>query len=165
MQYEAEYQTFDGDKSYFNIRGGSTDGQRIAGNPATDLYAGFNRTSDYGNLERAGNKRLETRQKTIERKGYKGKALEQLTAWAKNNSHIHKLIALKHKWGLDFSIDYCDREGNVFEVLHWEFDGFDYNEIADKKIVMDEFLTQQDWNHSAQQILKHKEQWHHLGFF
>ena len=58
-------------KGYFNVRGGSVDGQRIAGNPATDLYAGMNRTSDFGNLERAGNKRLETRQKTIERKGYK----------------------------------------------------------------------------------------------
>ena len=55
-------------KGYFNINEG---GQRIAGNPATDLYAGMNRTSDFGNLERAGNKRLETRQKTIERKGYK----------------------------------------------------------------------------------------------
>ena len=54
-------------KSYFNVR---EDG-RIAGNPATDLYAGFNRTSDFGNLEKAGNKRLATRQKTIERKGYK----------------------------------------------------------------------------------------------
>ena len=101
----------------------------------------------------------------FERKGYEGDALKQLTAWAKNNSHIHKLIALKPKWGLDFSIDYCDREGNVFEVLHWEFDGFDYNEIADKKIIMDDFLTQQDWNHAAQQILKHKQEWHHLGFF
>ena len=57
-------------KGYFNVRGGNVDGQRIAGNPATDLYAGMNRTSDFGNLERAGNKRLETRQKTIERKGY-----------------------------------------------------------------------------------------------
>ena len=55
----------------------------------------------------------------FERKGYKGKALEQLTAWAKNNSHIHKLIALKPKWGLDFSIDYCDIQGNVFEVFKW----------------------------------------------
>ena len=58
-------------KGYFNVRGGSVDGNRIAGNPATDLYAGMNRTSDFGNLERAGNKRLATRQKTIERKGYK----------------------------------------------------------------------------------------------
>jgi len=57
-------------KSYFNVRGGSVDGQRIAGNPATDLYAGMNRTSKFGNLEKAGARRLETRQKTIERKGY-----------------------------------------------------------------------------------------------
>ena len=57
-------------KSYFNVRGGSTDGQRIAGNPATDLYAGMNRTSDFGNLERAGNKRISTREATAKRKGY-----------------------------------------------------------------------------------------------
>ena len=53
-------------KSYFNVR----DDGRIAGNPATDLYAGFNRVSAFGNLERAGEKRIETREKTIERKGY-----------------------------------------------------------------------------------------------
>jgi hypothetical protein len=54
-------------KTYFTDRG---DG-RIGGNPATDLYAGFNRVSKFGNLEKAGAKRLETRQKTIDRKGYK----------------------------------------------------------------------------------------------
>jgi hypothetical protein len=53
--------------SYFTDRG---DG-RIGGNPATDLYAGFNRTSAFGNLEEAGKKRLDRRQKTIEKKGYK----------------------------------------------------------------------------------------------
>ena len=101
----------------------------------------------------------------FERKGFIGDALSQLKNWAYGNPHLNKLVAMKPKWGLDFSIDYCDREGNVFEVLHWEFDGFDYNEIADKKIVMDEFLTKQDWDHSAKQILKHKNDWHHLGFF
>ena len=57
-------------KAYFNVRseGG---GQRIAGNPATDLYAGMNRNSDYGNLERAGNKRISTREKTIAKRGIK----------------------------------------------------------------------------------------------
>ena len=53
-------------KKYFNVR----DDGRIAGNPTTDLYAGFNRTSAFGNLEKAGEKRIETREKTIERKGY-----------------------------------------------------------------------------------------------
>jgi len=58
------------DKKYFNVRGGSVDGQRIAGNPATDLYAGMNRVSAFGNLEKAGDKRISTREKTIARKGY-----------------------------------------------------------------------------------------------
>ena len=58
------------DKSYFNVRGGNVDGGRIAGNPSTDLYAGMNRVSMSGNLEKAGNKRIERREKTIEKKGY-----------------------------------------------------------------------------------------------
>ena len=54
-------------KKYFNA-----DDQtgRISGNPATDLYAGMNRVSAMGNLERAGERRIETREKTIEKKGY-----------------------------------------------------------------------------------------------
>ena len=55
------------DKQYFTDRG---DG-RIGGNPATDLYAGMNRVSAFGNLEKAGEKRIATREKTIARKGYK----------------------------------------------------------------------------------------------
>ncbi len=101
----------------------------------------------------------------FERKGFEGDALSQLRSWAGSNPHLHKLVAMKPKWGLDFSIDYCDREGNVFEVLHWEFDGFDYKEIADKKQYMDEFLIKQDWHDASKQILKHKDEWHHLGFF
>ncbi len=76
----------------------------------------------------------------FERKGYSGDALNQLESWAAYRPHFHKLTAMRPKWGLDFSIDYCDREGNVFELLHWEYDGFDYNEVADKKEIMDEFL-------------------------
>ena len=55
-------------RKYFNTRGDNT--SRIAGNPATDLYAGMNQTSAFGNLERAGERRIETREATIEKKGY-----------------------------------------------------------------------------------------------
>ena len=51
-------------KTYFNVR----DDGRIAGNPARDLYAGMNRTSKFGNLEKAGAKRIATREKTIANK-------------------------------------------------------------------------------------------------
>ena len=101
----------------------------------------------------------------FERKGYTGEALEQLKSWTQYRPHFHKLVAMKPKWGLDFSIDYCDRQGNVFELLHWEFDGFEYNEIADKKANMEEFLLNQDWDDRAKIMLERKEEWHKLGFF
>ena len=101
----------------------------------------------------------------FERKGYTGEALEQLKSWTQYRPHFHKLVAMKPKWGLDFSIDYCDRQGNVFELLHWEFDGFEYNEIADKKAKMEEFLLNQDWDDRAKIMLERKEEWHKLGFF
>ena len=53
-------------QKYFNTR----DDGRIAGNPSTDLYAGMNRVSAFGNLQKAGADRIATREKTIERKGY-----------------------------------------------------------------------------------------------
>ncbi len=101
----------------------------------------------------------------FERKGYAGDALHQLQTWASYRPHFNKLISMRPKWGLDFSIDYCDKDGNVFELLHWEYDGFEYNEIADKKIKMEEFLLNQDWDERAKTMLERKDEWHGLGFF
>jgi hypothetical protein len=101
----------------------------------------------------------------FERKGYNGAALEQLKHWANDLPLINKVIALRPKWGLDFSMDYVDQKGNAFEVLHWEYDGFDYDEITEVKSAVEPLLTSVDWNDAAQKILKAKEEWHHLDFF
>jgi hypothetical protein len=60
-------------KTYFTDRG---DG-RIAGNPATDLYAGMNRVSAFGNLENAGAKRLAKRRETIAKRAASGNPVSQ----------------------------------------------------------------------------------------
>ncbi len=101
----------------------------------------------------------------FERKGYRGLALEQLKQWANEYPAYYRLINIKPKWGLDFSMDYYDREGNTFEVLHWEFDSFDYNEIIDKRLEVEESLVRMDWDAAAKEILKLKEHWYHLDFF
>ena len=101
----------------------------------------------------------------FERKAYSGAALEQLEHWARALPLINKVIALRPKWGLDFSMDYVDRTGNAFEVLHWEWDSFNYEEICAVKEQIEPILLAIDWNDAAQQILKHKEEWHHLDFF
>ena len=101
----------------------------------------------------------------FERKGYSGPALSQLKTWAEINPRVNQLIALRPKWGLDFSMDYVDRHGNAFEVLHWEYDSFDYNEIQEVKQQAEQILDKIDWNYSAKQILQRKDEWHHLDFF
>ncbi len=101
----------------------------------------------------------------FERKGYAGDALKELKLWAKDLPLIHKIIALRPKWGLDFSMDYADRDGNAFEVLHWEWDSFDYVEVECIRKIIEPTLLSIDWNNAAQEILKRKEQWHHLDFF
>lgn len=101
----------------------------------------------------------------FERKGYTGAALDELRYWAKELPLIHKVIALRPKWGLDFSMDYVDRKGNAFEVLHWEWDSFNYDEIEEVRKTIEPILAAIDWQDAGQQILAHKDSWHHLDFF
>lgn len=101
----------------------------------------------------------------FERKGYQGPALEQLQAWARELPLLHKIIAMRPKWGLDFSMDYVDREGNAFEILHWEWDSFDYEEIQVRKLKQQATFVTTDWDDAGRSLLKHKDQWHHLEFF
>ena len=54
-------------KTYFNDRG---DG-RIAGDPTTDVFAGMNRQSAFGNVSASAAGRIATREATIAKKGYK----------------------------------------------------------------------------------------------
>jgi hypothetical protein len=101
----------------------------------------------------------------FERKGYAGAALEELQHWARALPLINKVIAIRPKWGLDFSMDYVDRAGNAFEVLHWEWDSFDHEEIQAVKLEIEPVLKAIDWQDAAQNILANKNLWHHLDFF
>jgi hypothetical protein len=101
----------------------------------------------------------------FERKGYTGAALEELEFWARTLPLVNKVIALRPKWGLDFSMDYADREGRAFEVLHWEWDSFVYEETQSMKEIVEPVLLAIDWRDAAQQILAQKDKWHHLDFF
>jgi hypothetical protein len=101
----------------------------------------------------------------FERKGYAGAALAQLEGWARHNNLIYKIIKMRPKWGMDISVDYVDADGNVFELLHWEYDGFNYQEIADKKTHIEKFLLSVDWDSAAAEMIQRKSEWHHLGFF
>jgi len=101
----------------------------------------------------------------LERKAYSGDALNQLKEIAKHTPIFNKIIAIRPKWGIDFSMDYFDRDGNVFEILHYEFDSFDYREAYDKMQFVYKKIKDIDWNDAAKTLLKRKDEWHNLEFF
>jgi hypothetical protein len=101
----------------------------------------------------------------FERKAYSEEALEQLQRWAAKLPLLYKIIAMRPKWGLDFSMDYVDRQGNAFELLHWEWDSFNYDEISAIKKEIEPILLKIDWQDAAKNLIKYKDKWHNLEFF
>ena len=100
----------------------------------------------------------------FERKSFAGEALDQLRRWAEVNPLLYKLVKLRPKWGLDFSMDYADRSGNVFEVLHFEYDSFDYEEVQGRIHRYTEYFMSIDWDDGAKRVLSHRDEWIDLGY-
>lgn len=100
----------------------------------------------------------------FERKAYSGSALEQLNSYAVSNPMLYKLIKMKPKWGIDISIDYVSADA-VFEVFHYEWDSFEYEAIAEKKLEIEKFVLNQDWDDVAKRLWQMKDEWFYLDFF
>lgn len=101
----------------------------------------------------------------FERKGYSGEALEQLKKLATENNLIYKLINYRGKWGVDFNLDYVNAEGTVFELYHYEYDSFSFDEISEIKESIEKLALNTDWNNAAKELLKRKDEWWDLDVF
>ena len=100
----------------------------------------------------------------FERKGFSSNALEQLHAIAPSNPMLYKLIKMKPKWGIDISIDYVSPDA-VFEVFHYEWDSFDYEQVIEKKLEIEKFILNLDWDDVAKDLWRKKDDWFYLDFF
>ena len=105
----------------------------------------------------------------FERKGYAGAALRQLQTWAANNPLFYKVISIRPKWGIDFSLDYVgrDEEGNMIacEIFHYEWDSFDYKEAEEARKKVEKVIEETDWNVATKELLDRKKEWENLSFF
>ena len=101
----------------------------------------------------------------FERKGYADEALFQLREIAHQCPIAYKIINIKPKWGVDLSIDYVNEQGNCFEVLHFEYDVFDFNEANKIKERIEEVVENTDWNNAARRLWSKRDEWLDLSFF
>lgn len=101
----------------------------------------------------------------FERKGFSDQALEQLLTIAEeHNPMLYKLAKMKPKWGIDISIDYVSPDA-VFEVFHYEWDSFVYEDVIQKKKELEKLIQRLDWDEVAKDIWELRGEWYDLDFF
>ena len=87
-----------------------------------------------------------------------GKAKEQLIALSYRKPELNKLLAIRPKWGIDFSLDYI-YPGGCMELFHIEADYWTYEEALEGKWKAEELIMNADWEDQAETVLKKKDQW------
>ena len=95
---------------------------------------------------------------------YGGDALRQLENLRKTIPLADLLVRTKTKWGFDFALD-AIIDDNVFEVLHIEYDSYDYETFNNYMIMFDYIVRHTDWKDSAERVWALKDQWQHLKGF
>ena len=100
----------------------------------------------------------------FERKGFADEAYKELVELCKKYPILYKVLKIRPKWGLDFSMDWVDSDGNVFELVHWEWDTFEFNEIVRKKQHAEKIIKKIDFDKQAKKLIETKSEWHLMPF-
>jgi hypothetical protein len=99
------------------------------------------------------------------RASYGGEALNQLSFMKPTVATADLLMRTRQKWGFDFCLDAVSEDGTVFEVLHIEYDNYDYHTFREQMQRFDFSVRHTDWQDSARQIWNKRDEWQHLSGF
>ena len=98
----------------------------------------------------------------LQRYGFAEKAKEQLIELIDRRPIVQKLLGVKPKWGIDFSLDYVSKD-IVMEVIHIEQDFFTIDEANEAKTKLEKIIENTDWIDGAKQLIKRKAEWESLS--
>lgn len=97
------------------------------------------------------------------RASYSEKAAEQLTKLKIPQASY--LLQTKQKWGFDFALDAVAEDGTAYEVIHIEYDSYDYYTFTEKMYNFEKLAVDTDWYKAARVIWNSRDQWSNLTGF
>ena len=93
------------------------------------------------------------------RANYTDAAAEQLTELKPLIPQAGYLLQTKQKWGFDFALDAVSDDGEIYEVIHIEYDSYSYDEFALKMYDFELTVHNTDWHKAARAIWSTQETW------
>jgi hypothetical protein len=96
---------------------------------------------------------------------YEGDAEDQLRTLKSQIPLADYLLRTKCKWGFDFALDSVTEDNTVYEVLHIEYDNYDYENFKNRMLQFEWTVRHTDWFDAAKSIWENKNQWEHLSGF
>ena len=93
---------------------------------------------------------------------YAGEAREQILDHLSNNPLLKKLLDIKPKFGIDFSLDWID-EDSCFELFHIELDRFNRDEIQRYKQKAERIILNTDWKSAGLGVKSRISEWFNLS--
>lgn len=94
----------------------------------------------------------------LHRFAFTGEALDQLKQKAEVYPKLQKMINIKPKYGLDFAIDWIDKD-QITEMFHIELDCRDYTLFTDVVQKLQVFIEKTDWESKGKELVSHKSEW------
>ena len=93
------------------------------------------------------------------RANYADAAAEQLTELKSTIPQAGYLLQTKQKWGFDFALDAISDDGDIYEVIHIEYDSYSYDEFSLKMYDFELTVHNTDWYKAARAIWSTQETW------
>lgn len=99
------------------------------------------------------------------RSNYSADAEEQLKQLRDQIPQADMLLRTKQKWGFDFALDAVADDCTVFEVLHIEYDSYNYDNFKNRMLILEWTIRHTDWRDAAKRIWAARSEWENLQGF